>query len=262
MVVIRAEWEIDLLRTANQIVADVLATLAEYVRPGITTKELDKIAEEMIRDRGAVPSFKGYRGYPAATCISIENEIVHGIPGKRELREGEIVSIDVGTCYCGYYGDAAITVPCGEIDESRKRLIEATDLALSRAIAVAREGNTVNDIGCAIEKTCKEYGFSVVRDFVGHGIGTAMHEPLQIPNFDTGKPGVKLRSGMVLAIEPMINMGLSGVRILDDGWTAVTVDGLPSAHFEHSVVVRKDRAEILSFTEKLIWGQREIVGRN
>ncbi len=262
MVVIRSEWEIEILRTANQIVADVLATLAEYVRPGITTKELDKIAEEMIRDRGAVPSFKGYRGYPAATCISVEDEIVHGIPGKRVLKEGEIVSIDVGTCYCGYYGDAAITVPCGEIDEKRKRLIEATDLALSRAIAVAREGNTVNDIGTVIEKTTKEYGFSVVRDFVGHGIGTEMHEPLQIPNFDTGKPGIKLRSGMVLAIEPMVNMGSPGVRLLEDGWTAVTVDRLPSAHFEHSVVVRKDKAEILSFTDKLVWGQREIEGRS
>ncbi len=262
MVVIRSEWEIELLRTANQIVADVLATLAEYVRPGITTKELDIIAEEMIRDRGAVPAFKGYRGYPAATCISVAEEVVHGITGKRMLKEGEFVSIDVGTCYCGYYGDAAITVPCGEIDENRRRLIEATDLALSRAIAVAREGNTVNDIGTVIEKTCKEYGFSVVRDFVGHGIGTEMHEPLQIPNFDTGKPGIKLRSGMVLAIEPMVNMGSSAVRVLEDGWTAITVDRLPSAHFEHSVVVRKDKAEILSFTDKLVWGQRDIEGRN
>lgn len=257
MVVIRAEWEIELLRTANRIVAEVLATLAEHVQPGITTKELDLIAEEMIRERGAIPSFKGYRGYPASTCISIENEVVHGIPGKRRLREGEIVSIDVGTCYHGYYGDAAITVPCGEVDESRRRLIDVTDLALSRAIRVAKEGNTINDIGSVIERTCKEAGFSVVRDFVGHGIGTEMHEPLQIPNFDTGKPGVRLRSGMVLAIEPMVNMGGAGVRILSDGWTAVTQDGLPSAHFEHSIVVRRTGGEILSWCERFPWGQRE-----
>lgn len=256
MVVIRSEWEIELLRTANQIVAEVLATLAQHIRPGITTKDLDKIAEEMIRERGAIPSFKGYRGYPAATCISIEDEVVHGIPGKRILKEGEIVSIDVGTCYCGYYGDAAVTLPCGEIDTQRKRLIETTDLALSRAISVAKEGNTINDIGKVIESTCKKEGFSVVRDFVGHGIGTEMHEPLQIPNFDTGKPGIRLKKGMILAIEPMVNMGTPAIRILDDGWTAVTRDGLPSAHFEHSIVVREDKGEILSSSEKLIWGQR------
>ncbi len=256
MVVIRSEWEIELLRTANQIVAEVLATLAEHIRPGITTKDLDKIAEEMIRERGAIPSFKGYRGYPAATCISIEDEVVHGIPSKRALKEGEIVSIDVGTCYCGYYGDAAVTLPCGDIDAQRKKLIETTDLALSKAICIAKEGNTINDIGKIIEDTCKKEGFSVVRDFVGHGIGTEMHEPLQIPNFDTGKPGVRLRKGMILAIEPMVNMGTSAIRILNDGWTAVTRDGLPSAHFEHSIVVREDKGEILSYSEKLIWGQQ------
>ncbi len=256
MVVIRSEWEIGLLRTANQIVAEVLATLAEYIEPGITTKELDTIAENMIRERGATPSFKGYNGYPAAICVSVEDEVVHGIPGKRVLEKGEIVSIDVGTCYCGYHGDAAITLPCGNIDAQRKRLIETTDLALSRAIIVAKEGNTINDIGKVVENTCKKEGFSVVRDFVGHGIGTEMHEPLQIPNFDTGKPGIRLRKGMVLAIEPMVNMGTPAVRILDDGWTAVTRDGLPSAHFEHSIVVREDKGEILSYSERLIWGQR------
>jgi len=210
----------------------------------------------MIRERGATPSFKGYNGYPAAICVSVEDEVVHGIPGKRVLEKGEIVSIDVGTCYCGYHGDAAITLPCGNIDAQRKRLIETTDLALSRAIIVAKEGNTINDIGKVVENTCKKEGFSVVRDFVGHGIGTEMHEPLQIPNFDTGKPGIRLRKGMVLAIEPMVNMGTPAVRILDDGWTAVTRDGLPSAHFEHSIVVREDKGEILSYSERLIWGQR------
>ncbi len=256
MVVIRSEWEIELLRVANQIVAEVLATLAEYIKPGITTKELDTIAENMIRERGATPSFKGYNGYPAAICVSVEDEVVHGIPGKRILKKGEIVSIDVGTCYCGYHGDAAVTIPCGEIDAKRKKLLETTDLALSRAITVAKEGNAINEIGKVVEKTCKEEGFSVVRDFVGHGIGTKMHEPLQIPNFDTGRPGITLRKGMVLAIEPMVNMGTPAVRILDDGWTAVTRDGLPSAHFEHSIVVREDKGEILSSNERLIWGQR------
>ena len=256
MVVVRSEWEIGLLRAANQIVAEVLATLAEYIKPGVTTRELDAIAENMIRERGAIPSFKGYNGYPAAICVSVEDEVVHGIPGKRVLKKGEIVSIDVGTCYCGYHGDAAVTLPCGEIDAQHRKLIEATDLALSRAITVSKEGNVINEIGKIVEETCKKEGFSVVRDFVGHGIGTEMHEPLQIPNFDTGRPGIRLRKGMVLAIEPMVNMGTPAVRILDDGWTAVTRDGLPSAHFEHSIVVREDKGEILSYNERLIWGQR------
>lgn len=256
MIAIRSEREIGILRSANQIVAEVLATLVEMVKPGVTTRELNEAAEKMIYALGAEPSFKGYRGYPAAACISIEEEVVHGIPGPRAIHPGEIVSMDIGTFYKGYYGDAAISVLCGEGDAKRRRLLETTDLALSRAIRAAKAGNHVRDISLAVERTCKAEGFGVVRDFVGHGIGSQMHEPLQIPNFDTGNRGPKLRRGMVLALEPMVNMGGHRVRILDDGWTAVTDDGQPSAHFEHSIVVREDGGEILSCSDKVVWGRR------
>jgi methionyl aminopeptidase len=256
MIAIRSEREIALLRQANQIVARVHAALGRMIRPGITTRELDAAAEELIREAGASPAFKGYHGYPASTCISVEDEVIHGIPGDRVLEEGQIVGIDVGVCYKGYYGDAAVTRPCGSVDQGRQRLLDATDLALSRAIRAAKEGNFLRDIGCAVESTCEERGFSVVRQFVGHGIGTKMHEEPQIPNFDEGRRGPRLRSGMVLAIEPMVNMGTHQVIVLDDGWTAVTADGLPSAHFEHSVVVRKDGGEILSASPDCTWGQR------
>jgi methionyl aminopeptidase len=245
-----------LLRQANQIVAEVHAELKQMIRPGVTTRELDRRAEEIIVGRGGSPAFKGYKGYPAATCISIEEVVVHGIPGKRALREGEIVSIDVGVHFRGYYGDAAVTWPCGEISADRKRLLEITDLALARAISAARVGGFLQDIGKAVEQTCKPHGYGVVRDFVGHGIGTSMHEDPQVANFDTGRRGPRLKKGMVLAIEPMINMRTHEVRLLDDGWTAVTADGLPSAHFEHSVVVREEGGEILSASPQCSWGQR------
>lgn len=256
MIAIRTEREIELLRKANQIVAAVHAELKKHIRPGVATRELDVIAEKVIRQNDASPAFKGYRGYPAATCISVEEVIVHGIPGKRLLREGEIVSIDIGVNYRGYYGDAAVTWPCGEISEERRQLLETTDLALSRAIRAAKAGGFLQDIGRAVEKTCKPLGFGVVRDFVGHGIGTAMHEDPQIPNFDMGRRGPRLKKGMVLAIEPMINMRSRDVRLLNDGWTAVTADGLPSAHFEHSIVVREQGGEILSASPVCAWGQR------
>jgi len=248
MIAIRTEREIDILRRANRIVAEVHKHLAAMVRPGVTTAELDRVAEELIRSYGAEPAFKGYRGYPASTCISVEDVVVHGIPGDRVLKEGEIVSIDVGVRYKGYYGDAAITVPCGIIDAERRRLLRTTKEALDRAIAAAVEGNFLRDIGRAVEETCNREKLGVVRYFVGHGIGTEMHEPPQVPNFDTGSRGPLLKTGMVLAIEPMVNLGSPEVRILEDGWTAVTVDGKPSAHFEHTVVVRKGRPEILSVT--------------
>ena len=257
MIAIRSEREIALLREANQVVAKVHALLAKMVKPGVTTLELDTAAEELIRLHGAVPAFKGYRGYPASTCISVEDEVVHGIPGDRVLRSGEIVSIDVGVHYKGYFGDAAVTLPVGVIDADRQRLLETTDLALSRAIRAAKEGNYLCEVGKAVEQTCRKEGFGVVRSFVGHGIGTQMHEPPQIPNFDTGKRGPKLKRGMVLAIEPMVNMKTWKVRVLEDNWTAVTEDGLPSAHFEHSVVVREHGGEILSSSEACTWGQRE-----
>jgi methionyl aminopeptidase len=255
MIAIRSEREIDILREANQIVAKVHTALVKLIRPGVTTAELDEAAETIIRESGAKPAFKGYHGYPAATCISVEEVVVHGIPGSRVLQEGQVVSVDVGTLYKGYYGDAAVTSPCGVIDEERKQLLDTTDLALSRAIKAARTGNFLRDIGRAVEETCKPKGYGVVRMFVGHGIGTAMHEDPQVPNFDSGHKGPRLKTGMVLAIEPMINAGTPEVKVLEDGWTAVTRDGRPSAHFEHSVVVREDGGEVLSFTPEFVWGR-------
>ena len=255
MIALRTEREIGLLREANQIVAEVLTTLAGMVAPGITTLELDEAAEALILERGGKPSFKGYRGYPKSTCISVDEVVVHGIPGKQRIEEGQIVSMDVGVLLRGYHGDAAVTVPCGEIDAVKRRLLDVTDRALANGIAAARAGNFLRDIGRAVQDTCEREGFSVVRSFVGHGIGTQMHEEPQIPNFDSGERGPRLRPGMVLAIEPMVNVGGPDVRVLKDGWTAVTKDGQPSAHFEHSVVVTEDAPEILSAAPNLIWGR-------
>lgn len=254
MIAIRTEREIALLRQANEIVARVHATLREMIRPGVTTRELDRVADDLIQQLGGIPAFKGYRGYPAATCISVEEVVVHGIPGPRALRDGQIVSIDIGVNYKGYFGDAAVTWPVGKVTQDRQQLLQTTNLALSRAIRAAKAGNYLQDIGKAVERTCKPLGFGVVRDFVGHGIGTAMHESPQIANFDTGRRGPKLKQGMVLAIEPMINMRSFEVELLEDGWTAVTADRLPSAHFEHSVVVREQGGEILSGAFGCDWG--------
>jgi methionyl aminopeptidase len=259
VIALRTEREIDILRQANQIVAEVLATLAEAVRPGVTTGELDELGEALIRRKNAVPSFLGYRGYPKATCISVEDAIVHGIPGPRRIEEGEIVSIDVGALYKGYHGDAALTVPCGRVDTLRQRLISVTDQALAAAIDAARTGAYLQEVSRAIQETCEAEGFSVVRVFVGHGIGRQMHEDPQIPNFVTGDRGPKLKAGMVLAIEPMVNAGSADVRVLKDRWTAVTADAKPSAHFEHSIVVREKNAEILSLTPKRVWGKTLLV---
>lgn len=256
MIAIRSEREIDLLRAANQIVARVHVALRDLIRPGVSTRALDAAAEEIILESGGKPAFKGFHGYPASTCISVEEEVIHGIPGDRMLEAGQVVSVDVGVVYKGYYGDAAVTHACGPVDAPRQRLLDTTDLALARAIKAARAGNWMRDIGRAVEQTCRPLGYGVVRAFVGHGIGTSMHEDPQVPNFDPGQRGPRLKAGMVLAIEPMINMGTHEVRVLDDGWTAVTLDGKPSAHFEHSVVVRDDGGEALSFTPELAWGVR------
>jgi len=257
MISVRSEREIDLLREANQIVARVHDTLRPLVKPGVTTAELDAAAEEIIMSSGAKPAFKGYHGYPACTCISVDEVIVHGIPGDRVIREGEVVSIDVGVMHKGYFGDAAVTWPCGEVDEDRRKLLETTDQALARAIKAAAAGNYLRDIGRAVEAVCNPMKYGIVRDFVGHGIGTSMHEEPQIPNFDTGQKGPRLKAGMVLAIEPMVNLGTEKVKVLKDGWTAVTADGKPSAHFEHSIVVREDGGEILSDSKINIWGQQK-----
>jgi methionyl aminopeptidase len=255
VIALRTEREIAILREANYIVAEVLATLADMVQPGISTGEMDAAGDGLIRSMGGVPSFLGYRGYPKSTCISVDDVVIHGIPGNRRIRQGEIVGIDVGVYYKGYHGDAALTVPCGPVDKLRQRLIRVTDRALARAIQAARAGNHLQDVSRAIQETAEEAGFSVVRVFVGHGIGTEMHEDPQILNYVTGDRGPRLRSGMVLAIEPMINAGGSDVRVLDDRWTAVTGDGKPSAHFEHSVVVGDNEAEILSLTPRRVWGR-------
>jgi len=256
MITIRSEREIDILREANQIVAQVHETIAEALEPGMTTADIDAITERIIGDAGAKPAFKGYHGFPAATCVSVEEVVVHGIPGERKIRAGEVVSVDVGVIHRGYFGDAAVTLACGAIDDDRQRLLDTTDLALSRAIRAAKAGNYLRDIARAVEDTCKAEGFGVVEDFVGHGIGHEMHLDPQVPNFDTGRKGARLREGMVIAIEPMITMGTHKVKVLQDNWTAVTADGLPAAHFEHSVVVREDGGEILSKSDKLVWGQR------
>lgn len=255
MIAIRTEREIELLRKADRIVADVLATLTARVRPGVSTADLDAEGEALIRDSGGEPSFLGYQGFPNSTCISIDEVIVHGIPNGRVLGGGEIVSIDIGVKYKGYYGDAAISVPCGKVDAERARLLETTERALANGIAAAQAGNYLEDISRAVEETCTAEGFAVVRNFVGHGIGTEMHEDPQIPNFVTGNRGPKLKAGMVFAIEPMVNTGTEKVKVLEDGWTAVTADGRPSAHFEHSIAVREGEAEILSTSPRLSWGR-------
>lgn len=246
MINIRSSREIDQLRKANAIVAEVFDRLKSEVIPEITTRELDQIAEAYIRSRGAVPAFKGYRGFPGTLCVSINEEIVHGIPGQRKLKEGDIVSIDVGVNLNGYFGDAAITLPVGEVDEEAKRLLDVTEKALALGIDKAKIGNRLFDISFAIQHWVETHGFSVVRDFVGHGIGKSLHEEPQIPNFGSPHQGPRLEKGMVLALEPMVNEGTYEVRILSDAWTVVTADGKRSAHFEHTIAIIDGEAAVLS----------------
>lgn len=246
MINIRTKQEIDIMRHSNRLVAQILKKLRQVIKPGIPTRELDKIAEHSIREAGATPAFKGYRGYPASLCVSINEEVVHGIPGSRRLREGDIVSLDFGAYFNGYYGDAAITVPVGEVSQEAKKLLEETQQALCKGIEKARSGNRLSDISHAIQSWVESFGFSVVRDFVGHGIGRNLHEDPQVPNFGPPHQGPRLLPGMVLAIEPMINVGTWEVKVLKDGWTAVTADGSLSAHFEHTIVITDRGSDILS----------------
>jgi len=246
MIIIRSPREIDQIRKANVVVAEVLERLRTLVVPGVTTDELDGISEDIILSKGAVPAFKGYRGYPKTLCISINEEVVHGIPNKRKLKEGDIVSIDVGTNLHGYFGDAAITLPVGEVHPEAKRLLEVTEKALYIGIGMAKVGNRLFDISHAIQVWVESNGFSVVRDFVGHGIGKSLHEDPQIPNFGSPNQGPRLEKGMIFALEPMVNEGTYEVRVLDDGWTVVTADGKPSAHFEHTIAITDGDAMILS----------------
>lgn len=246
MVILRTPAEIEQMRRAGSLVGQVLERLREHVAPGVSTRELDAIAENMIRSRGGVPSFKGYRGYPASICASVNNEIIHGIPGDRMLVDGDIVSIDCGAMLGGYHGDAAMTFPVGDVSAEAEKLMTVTREALNAGIAMARLKMRLGDIGNAIQRHVEANGFSVVRDFVGHGIGRHMHEDPQIPNFGPAGMGMRLRTGMVLAIEPMVNAGVHEVVVMDDGWTACTRDGSLSAHFEHTVAITDDGPEVLT----------------
>jgi len=247
MVIRKSRAELEKMHRANVLVSKVLQELKQAIRPGVSTAALDALAEEVIRSDGATPAFKGYRGFPASLCVSINDEVVHGIPSsKRILREGDIVSLDVGTIVEGFCGDVAITVPVGEVSEGVRKLLAVTEEALKRGVEQVRAGNRVSDIGHAVQKYVESQGFSIVRDFVGHGIGAQMHEEPQVPNY--GKPGRghRLLPGIVLAIEPMVNAGKHFVKVLSDNWTVVTMDGSFSAHFEHSVAVTDNGPWILS----------------
>ncbi|MFQ5431598.1 MAG: type I methionyl aminopeptidase [Nitrospinota bacterium] len=246
MINIKTDAEIKKMRRANQIVAKSLRKLTEMLCENTTTDELDKVAEELILKEGAKPSFKGYRGFPNALCVSINEVVVHGIPGKKRLKNGDIVSLDLGAEYEGYYGDAAITCSVGEVSDEAKRLMKVTREALYKGIENAKAGNHLSDISNAIQQMAESAGFSVVTDFVGHGIGTSPHEDPQIPNYGPKGHGPILKKGMVLAIEPMVNAGSWQVNILDDKWTVVTEDGRLSAHFEHSVAITDNGPDILS----------------
>ena len=253
MIIIKTRDEIEKIRESSRIVAEVLQTLREFVRPGITTWALNKKAEEVIKKRKARAAFKGYRpsfgsgAYPAALCVSINEEVIHGIPSKkRVIKEGDIVSMDVGVCYRGYYGDGATTVAVGRVDKRVEELLKVTEEALYRGIEAAQVGNRVGDISHAVQSHVESHGFSVVREFVGHGVGVKIHEEPPIPNFGEPGKGPLLREGMTIAIEPMVAMGSGDVRIKEDGWTAVTVDGSRAAHFEHTIAVLKEGPRILT----------------
>ena len=246
MVILKSSWEIDLIRKSGRIVAEALARLTKLVEPGITTLDLDRLAEEYILKRGAKPAFKGYRGYPYSLCASVNEQVVHALPSERKLKEGDIVSLDLGSIVDGYYGDAAVTVPVGQVSDEANRLIDVTQESLRRAIDAVHPGGRLSDISHAVQAAVEAEGFSVVRLFVGHGIGRSLHEEPQIPNFGPPGHGPVLKTGMVLAIEPMVNAGSPDVMILEDRWTAVTCDGSLSAHFEHTVALTENGTEVLT----------------
>lgn len=246
MIILRSAEEIKAIRKAGEITARAIERLKKAVRPGVTTKQLDNIAAEEIERLGGAPAFKGYRGFPANICTSINEVVVHGIPSSRILKEGDIISLDVGVGYDGYFADSAITVGVGDISAGARQLIEATRDALYKGLEYARAGNRLSDISCAVQQHAESKGFSVVRAFVGHGIGNKIHEDPEIPNFGRRGTGPRLEKGMVLAVEPMINAGTYEVAICEDGWTAVTTDGLLSAHFEHTIAITDRDADILT----------------
>lgn len=245
-IIIKTADEIAVMKESGDILCACLDMLGQNCRPGISTLELDKLAEEFIRDHGGVPTFKGYFGYPASACISINEEVVHGIPCKRKIREGDIVSIDCGVTWKGFVSDSARTFVVGTIPSEVQKLVDVTREALYLGIGAAQVGNCIRDIGLVVQQHCEKNGFSVVRDLVGHGVGREMHEPPQVPNYETSGKGPRLKPGMVIAIEPMINMGDYYVKQLADGWTYVTLDGKPSAHFEHTVAITENGPYILT----------------
>lgn len=246
MIILKSAQEIDKMRAAGRAAAQVRDALAASVKAGMKTRELDRLTAELIRKQNAKPAFLGYHGYPSYVCVSVNEEVVHGIPGDRVIREGDLVSIDVGLFIDGYCGDTAVTIAVGETTADRRRLMETTKKSLLAGIEKARPGNRLGDISHAVQSVVESEGFSVVRDFVGHGIGREMHEEPQVPNFGQAGKGPKLKAGMVFAIEPMVNLGDYKVKVLDDGWTVVTEDGLPSAHFEHTVAILENGPEILT----------------
>lgn len=251
MIIYKSEAEIEMMRQSSQIVARILSELKEMIRPGLETRELDSYAETRARQLGAVPAFKGYRGYPASLCVSVNEEIVHGIPSGRRLQEGDIVSLDFGVIYQGFYGDAALTVPVGQVSELARKLIEVAEKAFYRGLEELKIGNRLSDVSAAIQQEVEGAGFSVIRAFVGHGIGRSLHEEPQLPNFGLPGHGPRLKKGLTLAIEPMIAAGHWEVEVLNDGWTAVTRDRSLSAHYEHTVALTDRGVEILSLDSQV-----------
>lgn len=244
---LKSREEISLMREAGRIVCEILDELERTVAPGVSTWELDQLAEKLIHQKGAKPAFKGYQGFPACLCASINHEVVHGIPSKkRKLAEGDLMKLDFGVIYKGFFGDSARTVPVGQVSAEAKALLDATRESLYAGIHAMHAGNRLGDIGAAVQRHAEARGYSVVRDFVGHGIGRKLHEAPQVPNFGQPNTGMKLRPGMVLAVEPMVNAGTFEVEVLEDDWTAVTADGKLSAHFEHTILVTEDGPEILT----------------
>jgi len=249
VILLKSSRELDHMRAAGRILAEVKARLKALVRPGASTKDIDEDIEAFIVGKGAAPAFKGYRGYPATVCTSINDEVVHGIPSaKRKLKDGDIIGLDLGCIVEGYYGDCAITLPVGPVPERVQELLDVTRESLDKAIVQCREGNRIGDISHAVQAHCESHGFGVVRAFVGHGIGRALHEEPQVPNFGEAGRGPVLKAGMVLAIEPMVTMGSWEVRVLEDGWTAVTVDGSLAAHFEDTIAITANGPEVLTRT--------------
>ena len=251
MIYYKTEEEIDLIRNSSLLVAKTHAEIAGLIKPGITTLALDKIAEDFIRDNGGVPAFKGYGGFPNTLCMSPNDQVVHGIPNDRVLEDGEILSVDCGVVMNGYFGDSAFTYEVGEVDAETKQLLKVTKESLYKGIEMAVSGNRIGDIGYAVQKHAESFGYGVVRELVGHGVGKNLHESPEVPNYGRRGRGAKLQEGLVIAIEPMINMGTRKIMQHNDGWTITTIDNKPSAHFEHTIVVRKGKAEILSSFEEI-----------